>query len=380
MAKLRKLGNIWYARIRLAPASGQTERCVNLKTKERQEAVKRLAEVNVYEGIIKSGEDVSFSWMNIEGATMIADRTLRESFDNYLKIRSEDVDAPLRPSSYQIYELSFNRIVKYLAGATKLSVLKQADIEMLKTALVKAKYSRATVNITLRNMRSWYGHLKAQGQIKADLIIKQIPKKEARPIYIRNSDFEKILNVVDPYLQRVFIFYRGCGARLREPFDAELDGNFLVIPASKSKNGKERELYITEDQILTYLEMKERTHIEHSSGPPNRKTYHYRHYSKAFQQACTKIGLKGRKFHSLRHTAAVRNYLIHRDIMATARMLGHSSIVTTEIYTKFDLRRLQQDFPDIIAQDAGPDQNTVLNSSDYSNPNPNGLLQQNHGN
>ena len=372
MAKLRKLGYVWYARIRLTTDSGQTERCINLKTKQRQEAVKRLTEVNIYEDMIKVGESVSFSWMNPEGTTQIVDMTIQESFDAYLKFRSEDVDAPLRPSSYQIFELSFKRILKYIAGETKLSTMKQSDIEALKTALVKAKYSRATVNITLRNFRSFYGRMKQQGQIKTELNIKQIPKKDARPLYIRNSDFENILNVVDPYLRRVFIFYRGCGARLREPFDADLDGNFLVIPASRSKNGKERELFLTEDQIVTYLEMKEKTHVEHSSGAPNRKTYHYRHYSKAFQQACTKIGLKGRKFHSLRHTAAVRNYLIHRDIMATARMLGHSSIVTTEIYTKFDLRRLQQDFPDILAQDKSSELNSPLNSINSVGPLSNG--------
>jgi integrase len=362
MAKLRKLGYVWYARIRLTTESGQTERCINLKTKQRQEAVKRLTEVNIYEDMIKEGEDVSFSWMNPKGVTQIVDMTLEESFDAYLKFRSEDVDAPLRPSSYQIFELSFKRILKFLNGETKVSALKQSHIEALKTLLVKAKYSRATVNISLRNLRSFYGKMKQDGQIKTELYIRQIPKKEERPIYIRNSDFKKILNVVDPYLRRVFVFYRDSGARLREPFDSELDGSFAVIPASKSKNGKEREIYLTEDQIRTYKEMKEKTHVEHSSGAPNRKTYHYRHYSKAFQQACTKIGLKGRKFHSLRHTAAVRNYLTHRDILGTARMLGHSSIVTTEIYTKFDLRRLQQDFPDIIANDSSSELDSTHNS------------------
>jgi integrase len=373
MAKLRKLGYVWYARIRIASSSGQSERCINLKTKQRHEAIKRLAEVNIYEDIIKVGEDVSFSWMNRDGVTQIVDMTLRESFDAYLKFRSEDINAPLRPSSYQIYELSFNRILKYLSSELKVSTLKQTDIESLKKALVKAKYSRATVNISIRNMRSWFGNAKATAQINTELVIKQIPKKEARPIYVPNSDFEEILKVVDPYLQRVFIFYRGCGARLREPFDAELDGSFLVIPASKSKNGKEREIFLTEDQIATYQEMKEKTHIEHSSGSPIRKTFHYRHYSKAFQQACTTIGLKGRKFHSLRHTAAVRNYLTHHDILATARMLGHSSIVTTEIYTKFDLRRLQQDFPDILGKDDGSETNTPLNSTNHADPVQNGV-------
>ena len=336
MAKLRKLGKAWYARVRITTNSGQSERCINLSTQSRPAAVRRLAEINRYEELIKTGEDMSFFWENEEKSTKPVELTLKEAFDEYLQYRTTDIDSPLRPTSYDIIQQSFTRVLKLIDGTTKLTALNQNNIDTLKAALVKAKFSIGTVNITMRNLRTWHGYYQGKGVFKADLIIKQISKKESRPIYIRNSDFQRILKVVNPYFQRLFTFYRGCGARLVEPFIAELDGSFLVIPASKSKNGKEREIFLTDDQIQTYLEMKEKTHVEHNSDFPNRKTYHFKYYSVAFQKACIKIGLKGRKFHSLRHTAAVRHYLTYRDIMATARMLGHSSIVTTEIYTKFD--------------------------------------------
>ena len=52
--------------------------------------------------------------------------------------------------------------------------------------------------------------------------------------------------------------------------------------------------------------------------------------------------------HCLRHTFAVRRYLQTRDIYQVKQELGHSSVVTTEIYTKFSLRRLKDDFPSLV--------------------------------
>ena len=52
--------------------------------------------------------------------------------------------------------------------------------------------------------------------------------------------------------------------------------------------------------------------------------------------------------HCLRHTFAVRRYLQTRDIYLVKQELGHSSVVTTEIYAKFSLRRSETDFPSLI--------------------------------
>gem|GEM_PF-4721801 len=46
-------------------------------------------------------------------------------------------------------------------------------------------------------------------------------------------------------------------------------------------------------------------------------------------------------FHSLRHTFAVRHWIEHRDINLTKQVLGHSSVVVTEIYTKIPIDYLK---------------------------------------
>ena len=49
--------------------------------------------------------------------------------------------------------------------------------------------------------------------------------------------------------------------------------------------------------------------------------------------------------HSLRHSYACREYLKTRDIYNVKLKLGHSSVTTTEVYTKFNIDKLIEDFP-----------------------------------
>jgi integrase len=53
---------------------------------------------------------------------------------------------------------------------------------------------------------------------------------------------------------------------------------------------------------------------------------------KSWQRAIAKAGIKYRKFHCLRHTYATRMILNGVSILTVSRLLGHSSIKTTEIY------------------------------------------------
>ena len=72
--------------------------------------------------------------------------------------------------------------------------------------------------------------------------------------------------------------------------------------------------------------------------------------SKTFLKAMREIDGEETKYHlhCLRHTFAVRRYLQTRDIYRVKQELGHASVVTTEIYAKFSLRRLEMDFPSLV--------------------------------
>ena len=58
---------------------------------------------------------------------------------------------------------------------------------------------------------------------------------------------------------------------------------------------------------------------------------------------------EGRKFHSLRHTYAVRRLITSTSIYELKLLMGHSSVTTTEVYGNMNIKRVAQDFPTLVS-------------------------------
>ena len=131
--------------------------------------------------------------------------------------------------------------------------------------------------------------------------------------------------------------------RLREPFIAKLDGNWLDIP-NTSKGKRPRSIELDDFLIQIFIELRDWADncglVEASKG---------RHLSKKFKKALRKCGIDDDKtFHGLRHTCAVRQIVSGEPYAMVQAHLGHRSISTTEEYSVFELKRLRRDFPTLI--------------------------------
>ncbi len=146
--------------------------------------------------------------------------------------------------------------------------------------------------------------------------------------------------------------FRGADHRLGEPFNGYLDGDWLILEGSNSKTGILKEIHLNSWQTQVVSELKKRM-SDNTSSP---KTFTTR-YSRVFKKACTTIGRKDQHFHNLRNTFAMVRYLETRDIFQVSRELGHTSVRVTEKYTRFSLRKLEQDFPSLA--NGYNDQNTI---------------------
>jgi len=343
MASLRKLKNYYYARVKIPrPGLPPKDKLIALNTSYRRQASIRLTEVNRKEPDIKDGSEFTFSWRNGLGRPIVNRYFLKQAIKDYLKARKGD---GLRSGTLDIYENALTNF-RSITGEIPVDEIKLTHIDLFKTRFIDS-LAIATLNIDLRAIKTFLIWLKDNDRIKSVPKIKMLHTGKTLPIYVSNTEFKAIQSKVNSHYQRVFYFYRETGLRLSEPINGVLNGDFLTIEANTAKGHQTQDVDLRQDLKEILLELKATVSQKVNQGISSQRNA-IKRYSRVFQTACKEAGITGRKFHSLRHTFAVRCYLQTKDIYEVAKRLGHASVTTTEIYANFNLKRLAQDFPDLV--------------------------------
>jgi len=356
MAGLKILRNKYYARVRKWDGVKQVEKLIPLKTSNRIEAIERLLQVNRIEKDIKQGIDFSFPWMNENRKMEVVRYSLGKAVEEYLNARIAD---KLRMGTIKIYKSALNTFINVCGRNIPIENITTHHIE-----LYKRQYQSNTneyANINLRAVKTFLNWLFDNEIISAIPKVKMVKINKKLPSYFTEKEWNSIiqLNLFDvknklgqlkypkiEHYKRAWLLYYKTGCRLSEPFNGKLDGNWLTIDVDNSKTNIQREIYISNNLIAILLEMQERLEVHLQSNKS--KVDFINRYSRMFKQCCKMVGINNKHFHHIRHTYAVRRYLELRDIYQVAKELGHSSVTTTEIYAKFNLSRLEQDFPSLV--------------------------------
>jgi integrase len=357
MAGLMKTKSGYYiARTHPPRGSHPCEIKTPLMTKDYKTALIRKLDVEEKADEIKAGIKFSFTWMGTKPEVKIAHFTLKDARDKYVSARKAD---RLAESTISIIENALDHLQRVLRPSFPIETIKIDHIDAFKRSCHndKKKYALTTVNIRLRNIKTFLIWLHDRNHIAQVPKIKMLPvSKEIR--YLSNDQFEAICKKVSPFLSRVFYFYRETGCRLSEPFFGVIDGEYLKISAEHAKGKRSRSIRLNEELMCTLLELRSKTHLPNKNSKksnPNfriiRNTHEIKYYSKAFKQAAIDCGFDQIRFHDTRHTAALRAYLTSHDLYAVARKLGHSSVeLTQRVYANFEDDRLEQDFPDLVTK------------------------------
>ena len=346
MATLKKRRGYWYARVLWYKnnQSRQTEKQVPLKTKSKVTARERLAEVNKVEDDIKEGMNFSFSWLSESTTTKVQRYILNDAVEKWLSQRNAE---GIRQSTIKRNRYSMKSFMFFVGTSAPLSKVSTSMIDSYRNYCIQKKMKPDGININLRAIKTFLRWCYRRELISKTPFVDMVLKPKELPLYIPDRIYDKLMQLewLNDQYKTAFSFYRDTGCRRSEPFLGELHGNWLLIGGDETKQRMDKELSLNDINLERLTEMK--AFFESYKG----KLESWKgNLTKTFKKAIREIDGKETKYHlhCLRHTFAVRRYLQTRDIYRVKQELGHASVVTTEKYAKFSLRRLEMDFPSLV--------------------------------
>ena len=344
MAILKQRRGKWYARVQWYNANVKKEKQVPLKTMSKVTARQRLAEVNKVESDIRAGMEFTFPWLNDDQITSVRQFALSDAINEWIQDRKSN---GIRPSTIRRNQYSMESFMSITGRKRPLCTVTTKVIDTYRNVCIDKGMTPDGININLRSMKTFFRWCHRRDYISKVPHIDIVSKPKSMPLYIPDRIFAELMRLewLDQHYKTAFLFYRETGCRVSEPFIGDLDGNWLLISANKTKQRADKELRLNAECLRLCIEM--RSYVEKYEGTVESWT---QNLSKTFLKVMREIDGKDTKYHlhCLRHTFAVRRYLQTRDIYLVKQELGHASVTTTEIYAQFSLRRLEMDFPSLL--------------------------------
>ena len=209
-------------------------------------------------------------------------------------------------------------------------------------------------------IKGYYSFLYKNRYISENVLMNvDLPKKEKKlPVYLTYGEMEKIINSIkeNEYLERALIeILYGCGFRVSELINIKLKDIHFEEKMIKcnGKGNKDRivpvnstALYCLNSYIkkirnnLKILENEELLFLNYNGKKISRQQVFL-----LIKNLCKRANInKNVSPHVLRHSFATHLIENNANLRAVQTMLGHESIVTTEIYTHVNSSRITEEY------------------------------------
>ena len=269
---------------------------------------------------------------------------------------SEDYLAMIKHTFSEKYlssvQTTFNHLINFFGDECLLIDIKPKDAEVFKQRLMESAPNGYPVY--LRNLKAAFNKalLWEMSSINPFERIEIKKKQVGKPEFINKNELMTILEQVDnPTLKKLYLFAFYTGARLSECVllkwrNIDVKESLIIIGDDEfvTKSKKVREIPIGKaiKDFLVHGNKKSKDKNSYvfpkSNGFPFRKEY----VSKIFKKAVISSAInKNIHFHSLRHSFASNLVLEGAPITVVSELMGHSSILVTQIYSHNDLSALR---------------------------------------
>ena len=214
-----------------------------------------------------------------------------------------------------------------------------------------------TMNSQLNRIRQFYLYLQDQEQLRTVNPVKssrrlRVPKP--LPKHLQDGQAKAFLDVPKrPRDQAMFLLMLRCGLRVEEVANLTLDVIEFKrrrIWVQDGKWGKDRVVYVSNDAmkaLIEYLKIRPESETPKvflvEKGTYRGQPISIRGIQKRMEYYAKKSGLKV-SCHQMRHTMATQMLNAGAELVTIQDLLGHSSIRTTERYSKVSNLKVQQDY------------------------------------
>jgi site-specific recombinase XerD len=214
-----------------------------------------------------------------------------------------------------------------------------------------------TINSQLNRIRQFYRYLQDHEQLRLVNPVKsshrlRVPKP--LPKHLQDGQVKAFLDVPKrPRDQAMFLLMLRCGLRVEEVANLTLDVIEFKrrrIWVQDGKWGKDRMVYISNDAmkaLIEYLRIRSESETPKvflvEKGTYRGQPISIRGIQKRMEYYAKKGGLKV-SCHQMRHTMATQMLNAGAELVTIQDLLGHSSIRTTERYSKVSNLKVQQDY------------------------------------
>ena len=229
-----------------------------------------------------------------------------------------------------------------------------------------------TINAHLNRIRQFYRYLIEHEQLGMLNPVQAVPKvrvPKPLPKHLQDRQAQAFLEVAKrPRDQAMFLLMLRCGLRVEEVAKLTLDViefRRRRIWVRDGKGGKDRMVYVSNDALkalVDYLkirpESKTRNVFLVEKGTYKDQPISVRGIQKRMEYYAKKMNIKV-SCHHLRHTMATQMLNADADLETIQDLLGHSSIRTTQQYSRISNLKVQRDYHkamEVVMQRTGGNQ------------------------
>ena len=247
----------------------------------------------------------------------------------------------VKKRSWKRDELCLRHLIAFFKEGLKLTDIKPQDVDDYKASRLN-DVSPATVNRELEVLRHlfhladrWNKFFGKNPVSRAGLLT--LNNRKERILELEEE--KRLLASCDSFLRNIIITALHTGMRKGEIIslkweNVDLENNLITIDQTNAKSKKTRRVPVNSIMRKILLEQRLKSAGSEYVFQSSKGTPYFRQDSlnRAFMLALSKAGIKGLRFHDLRHTAATRMIESGASIVAIKEILGHSSLDMTMRY------------------------------------------------